>query len=761
MGGADESGAAIDGEGLAGQLRASLETMPDGFILLDADWRFTYINAQAELLLQRQRQQLLGKSMWDEFPEGVDTIAYQEYTKVKRSGGSTTFELDYPPLNTRLEVRAFASQGGLAIYFRDITERHSTQETMRLLQTAISRLKDVVIITEAGPIEEGPPIVFVNEAFTTMTGYTPVEVLGKPLRVLHGPKTDPDELARARALLAAGRTARTEIINYAKGGREFWVEGELFPLTTDNGQTTHIVVVARDITERKRADLLLKESTERFRIVAQATADVVWDWNLVDDTMWWSDGMATLFGYGPENRAPTSESWTVALHPDDRERVVAGIHAVIEGAGEKWADEYRFLRADGSWAHVVDRGSVIRDSEGRTVRMVGSMIDVTAQRELEAQLRQSQRLEAVGQLTGGVAHDFNNLLTVILSNAELLESRLAGDEHLHMLAEMTRLAAERGAELTSRLLSFSRRQALDPKPVDVSALARGMDQLLRRALGEQVEIRMIADEGVWDAQIDALQLESAILNLCINARDAMPGGGLLTIEVANVEDGAGPAPGDSVMVSVTDTGTGMDEATRARVFEPFFTTKEVGKGSGLGLSMVYGFVTQSKGRIVIDSALGAGTSVKLYLPRAREARREEAGAATGAAATGRERILLVEDDHLLRAQVGGELQNLGYRVVSARSGAEALQMLREGEVFDLLFTDVVMAGMTGSQLAALAHAIAPDMPVLYTSGHPETMMNDEGYLAPGVTLLRKPYRRRELAAKLREVLGDVAREKAG
>ncbi len=761
MSGAEKSEAAIDGAGLASQLSASLETMPDGFILLDAGWRFTYINAQAELILQRPRQRLLGRSMWDEFPEGVDTIAYQEYSKVKRDGGSATFELDYPPLNARLEVRAFASQGGLAIYFRDITERHSTQETMRLLQSTISRLKDVVIITEAGPIDDGPPIVFVNEAFTTMTGYTPVEVLGKPMRVLHGPKTDADELTRVRALLGAGRTARTEIINYAKDGREFWVEGELFPLMSDGGQATHIVVVARDVTQRKRADLLLKESTERFRIVAQATADIVWDWNLIDDTMWWSDGMATLFGYGPENRAPTSESWTVALHPDDRERVVAGIHAVIEGAGEKWADEYRFLRADGSCAHVIDRGSVIRDGEGRAVRMVGSMVDVTAQRELEAQLRQSQRLEAVGQLTGGVAHDFNNLLTVILSNAELLETRLAGDEHLHMLAEMTRLAAERGAELTNRLLSFSRRQALDPKPVDVSALARGMDQLLRRALGEQVEIRMIAGEGAWDAQIDALQLESAILNLCINARDAMPGGGLLTIEVTNVEDGAAPVPGDFVMVSVTDTGTGMDEATRARVFEPFFTTKEVGKGSGLGLSMVYGFVTQSKGRIVIDSALGAGTSVKLYLPRASEARREEAGGASGAAATGRERILLVEDDDLLRAQVGGELQNLGYRVVSARSGAEALQMLREGETFDLLFTDVVMAGMSGSQLAALAHTIAPGMPVLYTSGHPETMMNDEGYLAPGVTLLRKPYRRRELAAKLREVLGDASREKAG
>jgi len=760
MSGSDESRAAIDGDGFAAQLYASLESMPDGFILLDAEWRFTYINAQAELLLQRPRYQLLGRSMWAEFPEGVDTIAHREYLKVKQGGGSTTFELDYPPLGARLEVRAFSSQGGLAIYFRDITERHATQETMRLLQSAISRLKDVVIITEAGPIADGPPIVFVNDAFTSMTGYTPVEVLGKTLRVLHGPKTDPDELIRARGQLAAGRSARTEIINYTKDGREIWVEGELFPLVADDGRTTHIVVVARDVTQRKRAEFMLKESTERFRIVAQATADVVWDWNLVDDTMWWSDGMETMFGYGPEGRAPTSESWTAPIHPEDRERVVGGIHAVIEGSGETWADEYRFLRADGSCAHVIDRGSVIRDSEGRAVRMVGSMVDVTAQRELEAQLRQSQRLEAVGQLTGGVAHDFNNLLTVILSNAELLESRLAGDEHLHMLAEMTRLAAERGAELTNRLLSFSRRQALDPKPVDVSALARGMDQLLRRALGEQVDIRMVAGDGVWDAQIDALQLESAILNLCINARDAMPGGGVLTIEVANATLSEEVA-GDFVMVAVTDTGVGMDEATRARVFEPFFTTKEVGKGSGLGLSMVYGFVTQSKGRITIESEPGRGASVKLYLPRAREARREEAVASAQPAATGRERILLVEDDDLLRVQVGGELRNLGYRVVSARSGAEALQMLREGERFDLLFTDVVMAGMSGAQLAAEAQKVAPKMPVLYTSGHPETMMNDEGYLAPGVTLLRKPYRRRELAAKLREVLGDVAQDKAG
>ncbi|MBL8546740.1 MAG: PAS domain S-box protein [Hyphomonadaceae bacterium] len=764
MSGVEHTRAAISGGGRDDQLYASLESMPDGFILLDAAWRFTYINGKAEVLLQRGREALLGKNMWDEFPEGADTIARREYTRVKEHGGSTTFELDYPPLGMRLEVRAFASQGGLAVYFRDITGRHHTQETMRLLQSAISRLKDVVIITTAAPISDGPPIVFVNEAFTVMTGYTAADVLGRSLSFLHGEHTDPDELSRARDALRTGASARTEIINYTKDGREIWVEGEIAPLADDEGVVTHYVVVARDITQRKRAELMLKESTERFRIVAQTTADVVWDWNLVDDTMWWSDGMRSMFGYEPERRSATSDSWSDAIHVDDRARVLAGIHAVIDGDGEKWADEYRFIRGDGSLAQVTDRGSVIRDSDGRAVRMVGSMVDVTSQRELEAQLRQSQRLEAVGQLTGGVAHDFNNLLTVILSNAELLETRLAGNDHLHMLAEMTRLAAERGAELTSRLLSFSRRQALDPRPVDVAALVRGMDQLLRRALGEQVEIVIVADDDVWDAQVDALQLESALLNLCINARDAMPGGGVLTIDVANATlagDGA-QAAGEYVTVSVTDTGTGMNENTRARVFEPFFTTKEVGKGSGLGLSMVYGFVTQSKGRIGIESELGAGTTVNVHLPRSTEVRRDAGAGADEAAPTGHERILLVEDDNLLRAQVAGELANFGYRVVSARTGAEAMQMLREGERFDLLFTDVVMAGgMSGAQLAALAREIAPAMPVLYTSGHPETMMDEEGYLAPGVTLLRKPYRRRELAAKLREVLGAGAAKAAG
>ena len=610
MSGANNSGAQVMAtDALSAQLYASLEAMPDGFLLLDRDLRFKYVNAPAERILRRSREDLIGKLMWEEYPDFRGSIADREYARVMKEGGATsTFQLDLPP--SRIEVRAFASPSGLAIFVRDISEEYATQERMRLLRAAVGRLDDIIVITGAATATEPvAKIVFVNEAFVRLTGYSAEEVIGQTPQMMRGPNTDVALLEGMRARLSRGETASGELIYYTKSGEELWIDMQMSPFKEPSGDTTHVVFVCREITERKRAEQALKESNERFRIVAQTTADVVWDWNLIDDTIWWGDGLRTRFGY---ETAPSSSSWwTDRVHPDDRRRVRDGIDAAIAGGVEQWGAEYRFLRADDRYAQVIDRGVVIRDEHGKGVRMVGSMLDATAQRELEAQLRQAQRLEAVGQLTGGVAHDFNNLLTVILSNAELLERRLSHDEQLHMLAEMTRIAAERGAELTSRLLAFSRRQTLDPKPSDIAALLRGMDGLLRRAVGERITISSSCVEGLWPALIDPLQLETAILNLCINARDAMPNGGALTIEGRNVvlpPDRDSPA-GDYVFISVTDTGEGMDDETRAHAFEPFFTTKEVGKGSGLGLSMVYGFVTQSRGRIDIETAKGRGTSV--------------------------------------------------------------------------------------------------------------------------------------------------------
>jgi signal transduction histidine kinase len=381
--------------------------------------------------------------------------------------------------------------------------------------------------------------------------------------------------------------------------------------------------------------------------------------------------------------------------------------------------------------------------------------------ELNQKLSQAQKMEAVGQLTGGIAHDFNNLLTVILGNAEILAESLTQDPTLRPIAEMTAKAAERGAELTSRLLVFARRQSLDPKAIDINAQIAEMDPLLRRTLGENIEIQVIGTPAIWQALVDPGQLESALLNLCINARDAMPDGGRLTIETANmvlddtynaheseVETGA------YVMVAVSDTGVGMDRTTIARAFEPFFTTKGAGKGSGLGLSMVYGFVRQSNGHIRIYSEPGQGTTVKIYLPRAstdEQTWRDIADAPK--LQRGNEKILLVEDDDLVREHVNSQLKTLGYQVVAVNDGRRGIEILAQFEDFDLLFTDVTMPGMSGRQLAEEAKKIRPALKVLFTSGFTENAFASQDHQRPaGIPLLQKPYRRQELAAKIRAVL---------
>jgi PAS domain S-box-containing protein len=449
------------------------------------------------------------------------------------------------------------------------------------------------------------------------------------------------------------------------------------------------------------------------------------------------------------------------FHPDYHGVIIQRLRALQTPGAEVPTIEEKIVRLDGSILEVEVTAASFRDDTGHAVLVI--LRDLTQRKATERQLNHAQRLEAVGQLTGGVAHDFNNLLTVILGSAEQLEEQLA-DSHLRRIAVMSRTAAERGAELTNRLLAFSRRQALDPRVTDINKLIAGMDGLLRRTLGEHVEIELVRGGGLWEALIDAPQLENAILNLCLNARDAMPAGGRLTIETANVRLDQSYAarnddvtPGQYVMVAVSDTGAGMDPDTLQRAFEPFFTTKEVGKGSGLGLSMVYGFTKQSNGHAKIYSEPGQGTAVKLYLPRAETAERtvDNVGADEHVVG-GTEKVLLVEDDQLVRDHVAAQLEALGYRVVGAASGPEALRHLRESDDFDLLFTDIVMpGGMNGRQLAEEAHLMKPGLPVLFTSGYTENAIVHHGRLDPGVHLLNKPYRRQELAAKVRQVLAGA------
>lgn len=528
-------------------------------------------------------------------------------------------------------------------------------------------------------------------------------------------------------------------------------------------------LLEQDIVRREKAEAALRESEERFRLLAKATSDAVWDWDIRTGLSWWGDGFAQLFGHRLNDTQLNHNSWVELVHPDDRDRVLAGLDAAIRDS-DSWHASYRLRRADGSWALVEDKGLLIRDADGVAIRMVGGLTDVSERAALEDRLRNAQRLEAVGQLTGGIAHDFNNLLTIVLGNGETLLELLASDPQKRDLARMIVGAAERGAELTQRLLAFARRQSLSPRAVDINALLSGLGMMLDRVVGSAISLRIHAGRPLPLALVDAAQLEHTLLNLCVNARDAMPAGGSLDISTfAVVYDhdtqisGLTIPAGRYVQLQVRDTGCGISPENMSRIFEPFFSTKAEGKGSGLGLAMVYGFVRQSGGYILVESEPGKGACFTLYFPVATEhsaapiaepeLSRETPVAVP--AATSR-CILLVEDDVLVRQIAQHNLETLGYRVVPAGSGDAALALIKammtREEAIDLLFTDVQMSGMTGPELVARVQQLLPGIRVLYTSGY-AAQLAEQGRL-PGSDspVLSKPYRRAELAAAITAVL---------
>ena len=752
-----------ESEALSERLRLTLESISDAFFLLDSAWRFTFINTKAEEMLQRTRNELLGKTVWDEFPEAVGSTFQTEYERAIEEGRAVRFQELYKDLGTWFEVNAYPTTEGLAVYFRDVTTQRARDEQLRLLDIATSRLNDILLITEAEPIDgpDGPKIVYVNDAFERRTGFSREEVIGQTPRMLQGPKTQPDELKRIRHRLENWQPVRSELINYTKSGEEFWLELDIVPVADDTGRFTHWVAIERDITERKQAEQALHANEARFRLVAKATGSAVWEWDVASNSLWWSEGMQEIYGHAPVREDGTPTAWRELIHPDDRARATAAFEALRTEQKDVLLEVFRFQRADGSWATVEDRGFVVRGENGHVTHVLGSMIDISERLLLEERLRQAQKMEAVGQLTGGVAHDFNNLLTIVLGNAEILSEELVKHPHLYAMAEMTTNAALRGAELTNRLLAFSRKQPLEPRVLDVSQLIHSMDGLLRRTLPETIQLEIVRCGGLWKTEIDPGQLETALLNLALNARDAMPDGGALTIEMVNaaldddyVANESEVQAGQYVLIVVTDTGHGIPRETVGRIFEPFFTTKEVGKGTGLGLSMVYGFVKQSGGHIRVYSEMGEGTSFKLYFPRSQT---REAGFQMDSPIRrivgGSETILVVEDDGLVREYVVAQLKSLGYRVFQASTGAEALEILQQEAKIDLLFTDVVIpGGMGGRAVADAARQLRPEIKVLFTSGYTENSIVHNGKLDRGVELLSKPYRREQLAFKLRKVL---------
>jgi len=564
-----------------------------------------------------------------------------------------------------------------------------------------------------------------------------------------------------------GRVARTrEPARYENASEALGRWFDVYAFAIDGPDDGRVAVLFNDISERKKAELDLTELNRTLEArVAQTVAerDMIWrtsqDLFLVCgfDGFYRSANPAWHSVMGYELEDVVGARFDAFVNPDDVPLATEAFEGLVAGKVVKGLD-IRIRARDGSERWVswtcVPHGDAFY-AAGR---------DVTGRKELEEQLRQSQKMEAVGQLTGGIAHDFNNLLTIVSGNIDMAKRSLGADGNPRALRSLGNAAkgADRAAALTQRLLAFSRRQPLQPRETDVNKLITGMTELLDRALGETVDLQVVTGAGLWRVEVDPNQLENAILNLAVNARDAMPTGGKLTIETNNaaIDDAYAASqrevvPGQYVLISVTDTGEGMPPEIVAKAFDPFFSTKEVGKGTGLGLSQVYGYVKQSGGHVKIYSEAGQGTTIKIYLPRLVAAINgvEEDAAEAIPAAPGMESILVVEDDDDVRIYTVDSLRELGYRVLEAHDAASALRLLeRQDEAPRLLLTDVVMPGMSGRELADTARAKWPEMRVLFTTGYARNAIVHGGRLDAGVELLPKPFTYEALAAKIREVL---------
>jgi PAS domain S-box-containing protein len=607
-----------------------------------------------------------------------------------------------------------------------------------------------------------------NPGAERFKGYRADEILGRHFSEFY---TEEDRAAGLPALAlrtaaAEGRFER-EGWRVRKDGTRFWAHVIIDPIRDSAGELIGFAKITRDLSERREAQEALKQSEEQFRLLVQGVTDyALYMLDREGRVSSWNAGAARIKGYRAEE--VIGEHFSRFYSDADRE---AGTPAeglrTAERTG-RWETEGWRVRKDGSqfWAHVVL--DAIRDDAGELMGFAKITRDVSDRRETERALEearlalfQSQKMEAVGQLTGGVAHDFNNLLTVILGGLDTIaRSKPEDAARIKRSLDMARHAAERAASLTGRLLAFSRRQPLQPTPTDLNGLVRDMADLLHRSLGEQVELEGVLSPRLWTVEIDRNQLESAIINLAVNARDAMPEGGKLTIETANVYlDQAYAAadaeviPGQYVMLSVTDTGSGIPADLLQRVFEPFFTTKEVGRGTGLGLSMVYGFVKQSGGHVTIYSERDQGTAVKIYLPRhAGEALEESRGELERPGASEGEAILVVEDNPDVRAYSVMILHELGYQVVEADGAESALAVLRSDARIDLLFTDVVLPDKSGRVIADEARVLRPELKVLFTTGYSRNAIVHHGRLDAGVNLLPKPFTFEQLATRVRDVL---------
>jgi PAS domain S-box-containing protein len=651
-----------------------------------------------------------------------------------------------------------------AALWRSLREKTQREEAARL-QEQIARAKmDWEMTFDSIPdpvmlVSEECVIQRANRALAQLVGAEFSQILGKRCHEVVHRSEEPHQGCPHQCLLKTGKEARAEV-------EEPWL-GKVFdytasPLRDSSGALMGSVIVLRDVTERKRVEEALRGSEEHFRSFAENLPVGVYRTTPDGRVLMANPALLRMLGYDSLQE--------LASRNLERETVESGyprsaFREQIEREGEARDFEAAWKRRDGSVLLVRESARAIRTDDGTVLYYDGILEDVTERRRLEEQLRQAQKMEAVGRLAAGVAHDFNNLLTIVIGYSDLVLQKLSAGDRMRPTMEEIKRAGERAAWLTRQLLAFSRKQVLQPQILDLNSLLRNADQMLRRVIGEDIELITHLPPGLGRVKADRGQIEQVIMNLAVNARDAMPQGGRLMLEAANVELDSGYArshegvlPGPYVMIAMSDTGTGMDAETRAHIFEPFFTTKEHGKGTGLGLSTVYGIVKQSGGNIWVYSEPGKGTTFKIYLPRIDQAEKVIAAGELRVEKLlpGSETILLVEDEEAVRSLAREALEFRGYRVLETKGATEALKAGEQHkEHIHLLLTDVVMPQMGGRELAELFAPLHPETKVLYMSGYADNAVVHHGLLDPGTALLDKPFTAESLARKIREVLDSA------
>ncbi len=673
------------------------------------------------------------------------------------------------------------------------------------LATWPSSLKAIVSLLVRSPVamvllwgEEG--VMLYNDAYSVFAGGRHPDLLGKRV-VSEGWTEVADFNANVlRVGLAGGTLAyKDQELTLHRSGRpeQVWMDLDYSPVPDESGRPAGVIAIVIETTERVAserrralAEAATRREAERVQLALDAGAIIgTWVWDVLEDRFTADDRFAASFDLEAElcRTGIPIEQVTASIHPDDRTQVEAAIAEALERGG-RYCCEYRVRQRDDSYGWIEANGHVELSPDGRASRFPGVLLDISARKRAESELRelndtleqriaaaveelarteealrQSQKMEAVGQLTGGIAHDFNNLLIGITGSLELIQKRvrdqgLAGfDRHLGI----AQASAQRAAALTQRLLAFSRRQTLDPKPLDVNRLVQGVEDLIRRTVGPSIVVEVVGAIGLWVTKVDAPQLENALLNLAINARDAMPDGGRLTIETANkwIDGHAAKdrdlTPGQYISLCVTDTGTGMTPEVTTRAFDPFFTTQPLGRGTGLGLSMIHGFARQSGGQVRIYTELGQGTTMCLYFPRfaggldadSISKVEDEIERSSG------ETVLVIDDEEPIRMLITDVLEEAGYRVLEAADGPSGLKVLQSDARIDLLITDVGLpGGFNGRQVADAARQTRPGLKVLFVTGYAENAVVGNGHLDVGMQVITKPFPMTTLSVRVREII---------